>query len=288
MSVLVTGAAGTVGQEVVRSLLRRGLGVRAADHGAERVTALFGARVVATRLDFCDRGTWAASFEGADRLFLMRPPAISDVKTTLNPFVDAARASGISHVVFLSVAGAGENKIVPHRKVEDHLRARGEHHTNLRPGFFAQNLQTAYRKDIVEDDRIYVPAGNEAVNWIDVRDIAEVAALVLADPAAHRGQSYTLTGPGPVPWSEVTSALTEALGRPIRYEPASVLGYVAHLARQGLPRGAIAVQTVLHFLLRFGHGKTMDPALPRLLGRPGGSLRAYVAEHAALWAKGSA
>ena len=226
MSVLVTGAAGNVGREVVRALLQRGAQVTAADHRDERAKALFGDRVVSARLDFRDPTTWSAALRGAEHLFLMRPPAIADVENTLNPFVDAARLHGVDHIVFLSVAGAGKNRLVPHRKVEDHQRALGDHHTHLRPGFFAQNLETAYRDDIVRDDRIYVPAGQSPVNWIDVRDIAEVASLVLSEPGKHRAQSYTLAGPAAVPWSEVTGALSAALGRPIRYEPASILGYV--------------------------------------------------------------
>lgn len=284
-AILVTGATGNVGQEVVRALLQRGARVIAADYREERVAALFGDRVTAARLDFHDRATWPTSLHGAEHMFLMRPPAIADVEGSLNPFVDFARSRGIDHVVFLSVAGAGKNKVVPHRKVEDHLRARGDHYTNLRPGFFAQNLQSAYRGDILRDDRIYVPAGQKPVNWIDVRDVAEVAALVLSEPSKHRGQSYTLTGPGPVPWSEVTDALTAALGRPIRYEPASVLGYVRHLFQQGLPRGAILVQTLLHFLLRFGQGAAVDPTLEQLLGRPGRSVREYITDFAYLWQK---
>jgi uncharacterized protein YbjT (DUF2867 family) len=187
--------------------------------------------------------------------------------------------------VFLSVAGAGKNRVVPHRKVEDHLRGLGDHYTNLRPGFFAQNLQSAYLRDIVDDGRIYVPAGHAPVNWIDVRDVADVAALVLSDPAPHRGQSYTLAGPGAVPWSAVTAALSAALRRPIRYEPASVLGYLRHLSRRGLPRGAQLVQTALHVLLRVGQGATEDPALEQLLGRPGRSIQEYVADHVSVWSR---
>lgn len=284
-SMLVTGAAGNVGQHVVRCLVDRGLRVIASDYDPQRAHDLFGQVATPAHLDFLDRTTWEGAVQGADHLFLMRPPAISDVANTLNPFVDFARERGVQHVVFLSVAGAGKNKVVPHRAVEDHLRARGEHHTNLRPGFFAQNIGSAYRQDIVEDDRIYVPAGrHQPVNWIDARDIAEVAALVLADPAPHRAQDYTLAGPGPVPWSEVTAALTQVLGRSIRYEPASVAGYALHLSKRGNPRGAILVQTVLHFLLRFGQGATEDPTLERLLGRPGRSVHDYIADHADLWA----
>jgi uncharacterized protein YbjT (DUF2867 family) len=280
LRILVTGASGNVGREVVRALLSSNASVVAADRGGGAVQG-----ADSTVLDFYDRATWGPALGGVSHMFLMRPPAISDVGRTLVPFIDYARGRGVDHVVFLSVAGAGRNKIVPHRKVEDHLRARGDHHTNLRPGFFAQNLQSAYREDILEADRIYVPAGYAAVNWVDVRDVAEVAARVLVQPEAHRGQSYTLTGPGPVPWSDVTRALTAALGRPIRYEAASVLGYVQHLRRRGLPARAIGVQTVLHVLLRFGQGAACDPTLGRLLGRPPRGIDAYVAEHASLWAR---
>lgn len=188
--------------------------------------------------------------------------------------------------MFLSVAGAGTNRIVPHRTVEDHVRLRGEPHTNLGPGFFAPSLESAYRQDVVEDERIFVRAGRrQPVNWIDARDIAEVAALVLADPEPHRAPNYTLAGSGAVPWSEVTDALTAALGRTIVYTPASVPGYVCHLSRRGLPWGAIAVQTVLHFLLRFGQGATTDPTMARLLGKSGRTIGEYVQDHAEVWAK---
>lgn len=283
-TTLVTGATGHVGRAVVASLLDRGHRVVAAASDEARVRARFGDAVVPTRLDFTSRDTWPGALGGADRMFLLRPPAIADVRRTLNPFVDFARAQGVGHVVFLSVAGAGDNRYVPHRAVEDHLRASGPAHTNLRPGFFAQNLESAYLEDILDQDRIYVPAGRrQPVNWIDTRDIGEVAALVLSEPDPHRSRSHTLTGPGAVPWSEVVDALSSATGRPIRYEPASVPGYVGHLRRRGLPAGAIAVQTILHVLLRFGQGATEDSTLEELLGRPGRSIREYVADHAEVW-----
>jgi len=284
-AILVTGASGNVGGAVVHALAARGARIVAAERRPERGAAVFGPSVRAVRLDFLDRRTWAPSLEGIRHMFLMRPPAIANVAATLNPFIDVARERGVDHIVFLSVTGADRNKLVPHRKVEDHLHRSGAHYTLLRPGFFAQNLESAYLDDIVHEDRIYVPAGHAPVNWIDVRDIAEVAALVLCEPTSHRGHAYTLTGPGPVPWSEVTGALSAALGRPIRYEPASVVGYMRHSSARGLPFGAILVQTVLHFLLRFGQGATFDPALQRMLGRPGRSVRAYVRDRAEVWAR---
>jgi uncharacterized protein YbjT (DUF2867 family) len=181
------------------------------------------------------------------------------------------------------VAGAGTNVLVPHHAVEAHLAGGPRDWTILRPGFFAQNLADAYRRDIVEDGRLYVPAGRGRVAFVDVGDVAEVAATALLDPEAHAGAAYTLTGPVAASFDEAGMYLTEALGRTIRYDRASVAGYALHLARRGMPVAQILVQTILHVGLAFGQAEAVDPTLPRLLGRAATSLRDYVMAHARQW-----
>ena len=281
--VLITAANGNVGRAVVEAARVIGLDVTAATHAATS-NASGASSTPSVTLDFCDPTTWPSALDGHDRVFLLRPPAIADVRPTLNAFVDEAARRGIEHIVFLSVAGAGSNRLLPHRKVENHLKGSGIGWTFLRPGFFAQNLETAYRADIVQDNRLYLPAERAPLNWIDVRDIGEVAARILAEPAGHRSAAYTMTGPGAVAWQEVAAVLSEVTGRPIRYEPASIPGYVAHLHGRGTPIGAIAVQTLLHVLLRFGQGSRYDPAVEQLLGRPACSIARYIHGHAEVWA----
>ncbi len=278
--VLVTGATGNVGRAVVAALATRGIPVRAATRSPAHAAPGDGG-VPTARLDFADPSTFGA-VAGARAVFLVRPPAISDTRHTLVPFIDEARRQGVEQVVFLSVAGAAHNVLVPHHAVERHLASqRGW--TILRPGFFAQNLEDAYRRDILEDDRIYVPAGRGRVAFVDVRDIAELAAMVLEAPAAHERAAYTLTGPEALGFGETAAALGEAIGRVIRYEPASIIGYLAHLRRRGAPWAQAAVQTVLHAGLRVGQGARVDPTLARLLGRPPGTLRAYVQDRHRVW-----
>lgn len=165
-------------------------------------------------------------------MFLLRPPAIANTKQTLNVFLDVARSQGVSQVVFISVAGAGDNPLVPHHTVERHLRAGPAGWTILRPGFFAQNIGDAYRQDIVNDDRIFLPAGSGRVAFLDVRDLAEVAANALINPADYRGQTYTLTGLEAYSFTEVAGILSQELSgsedRTIRYQPASILAYLVH------------------------------------------------------------
>lgn len=280
--VLVTGATGNAGREVVAALLARGVPARAAGTSPKRLRELLPA-AEPVRLDLREPATFGPALRGCRGLFLLRPPAIADVKPTLNALVDAARAGGVSHVVFLSVAGAGENHVVPHHAVERHLIEGPGDWTILRPGFFAQNLGDAYRRDLLEDDRLYLPAGRGRAAFVDVRDVAEVVAQAFVEPTVHAGQAWTLTGPVATSFEEAARLLTAALGRPIHYVPASLPGYALHLLRRGLPWGQVAVQAILHAGLRFGQAERVDPTLARLLGRPGRTLSEYVHDHASLW-----
>lgn len=188
--VLVTGAHGNVGTEVVRACLAAGFDVRAGD-----LTVSTRPDVGSVVLDFTRRETWAAALAGVDFVFLMRPPPLGDMASTLNPFVDAAFEAGVQHLVFLSVSGAESKSWVPHRKVEDHLAAHRGSWTVLRPGFFAQNLGDAYRADVLEDDRLYVPAGQGRVAFLDVADVGDVAAHVFRTPAAFARRALRLADP---------------------------------------------------------------------------------------------
>jgi uncharacterized protein YbjT (DUF2867 family) len=281
--VLVTGASGNVGGAVARSLLAAGKPVRVAGTDVAVLQARFPGAEVA-HLDFFAPRTFSAALAGTGGLFLMRPPPISRVKPTLNALLDTAAGLGADHVVFLSVAGADTNRIVPHHRVETHLRAVGVPWTILRPGFFAQNLGDAYRSDIRFDDRIYLPAGQGRVAFVDTRDIGDVAAAVLAEPGAHLHAAYRLTGPEALDFRAVVTLLTEVLGRPIRYQAAGVAGYLRHLRRRGTPPAQAIVQTILHTGLRRGDAEQVDPTLPRLLGRAPRTLMQYVRDHRQLWA----
>jgi len=280
--VLVVGASGNIGGAVVGSLVERGIAVRAAATNVERLERrLPGVEVV--HLDLLDPATFAPALEGAGGLFLVRPPAIAKVGPTLNALVDVAAEHGVGHVVFSSVTGADTNRIVPHHRVETHLQSSGLPWTILRPGFFSQNLADAYRDDIVRTNAIVLPSGRGRAAFIDARDIGEVAALVFADPAAHRGAGYVLTGPEALDFDEVAVLLTRELGRPVGYRPTTALRYLRHVHDEGRPWMQAIVQTVLHTGLARGQAETVDPTLPQLLGRPARTLAQYVHDNRELW-----
>lgn len=115
--ILVTGASGNIGSALVRVLRERGAALKIAARSDIASGILF------TALDFLDPRTFVPAVEGCDAVFLLRPPAISKMRSTLNAFVDIARKAGVTHIVFVSVAGAERNKLVPHHAVEEHLKA---------------------------------------------------------------------------------------------------------------------------------------------------------------------
>ncbi|MDZ7680155.1 MAG: NAD(P)H-binding protein [Fodinibius sp.] len=283
--VLVTGASGNVGTEVVSALqsFHPQTSIRIATRDTEDAKSSDG-QSESVYLDFQNPDTFSSAVSGCSSVFLLRPPAISNTKDTLNRFITTARESGIERIVFLSVAGAADNKIVPHHAVEQQLRNGPSDWTILRPGFFAQNLASAYRDDILQDDRLYLPAGNGKVAFVDLRDVGEVAAQILTSLTEHAGMTYTLTGPQSYTFYEVADILSQNLGRPIEYVPASIPGYLYHLLkRKRLGIMQALVQTILHVGLRFGQAKEIDPTLERLLAKNPRTVEIYIRDHINIW-----
>lgn len=275
--ILVTGPTGTVGGPLLEQLAARGLPVVA---GA-RDPAVVPSPVERVALDFTRSETFDAALTGVDRVFLMRPPAISDAVRYIRPFIVAAGRHGVRHVVFLSVMGV--NRALPHWRTEQDLRASTMGWTFLRPSFFAQNLETAYRADIREHDAIRVPAGRGRSSFLDTRDVAAVAALVLGDPVPHAGRAYTLTGPAALDYHRVASMLSAELGRAIHYTPPTLLGYRRELLRQGYPADYATVQLVINLVARLGLAARVTDTTERLLGRPATALATYLHDRRDRW-----
>lgn len=282
--VLVVGASGNQGGACARRLAERGVPLRVAGRDTVALRDRF-PRAEVVRFDLRDRSTFATATARICGMFLVRPPAIARVGSTLNMLLDVAARQGSPHVVFSSVAGAEKSRAVPHRRVEDHLRRCGLPWTILRPGFFLQNLVDAYRIDLVHEGRLFVPAGDGRVAWVDARDVGEVAARVLAAPRDFEGEVDLLTGAQAYSFADTAAVLAEELGRPIRYEPASVPSYARHLReRHGLGCMQTFVQTWLHLGLRRGAAEHVSPRLGERLGRAPTSLRDFVREQREEWA----
>ncbi|MGY1669220.1 NmrA family NAD(P)-binding protein [Geodermatophilus sp. SYSU D00710] len=281
MTVLVAGATGTVGGEVVRRLAALGPDVRAGARDPERAAAALPAGVPAVRLDLEDAGSWPAALDGVEALFLLRPPEIARVER-LQPFLDAVVAAGVRRVVVLSVQAAGRNPLLPHRALEKRVEATGLAWTHLRPANFYQNLLTVHREEIRDRSRISVPAGNGRTAHVDVRDLAEVAAAALTGPG-HEGRAYELTAREAPTFAEIAATLSAVLGRPVVYPHPGVVAFAREKLSEGTPPGMVLVMTLLFSTSRLGLAARTTGDLARLLGREPTTLRQFVEDHADAW-----
>src|ERR687885_863358 len=206
-TILVTGATGTVGIEVVKWLLsakgERGEGedmiVKAAARSTNDSTFRnLGVQVV--QLDYNKPDTLSSALRDIDKLFLLTPFQSNMVDLTSN-LVNEAKNAGVKYIIKQSVLGAdAEQAITPsrlHRQAEKIIEESGIPFTFLRPNFFMQNFVTFYSHFIKTQGAFYVPAGDAKASFVDVRDIAAVAVQVLNGnngESKHIGKAYDITG----------------------------------------------------------------------------------------------
>ncbi len=280
-TIVVTGATGTVGSEVVQLLHAARHPVRAAATDPEAARARLGAGVATVEFAFDRPETHGDALHGARALFLMRPPQMADAKAFL-PTIEAARAAGVEQIAFLSLQGVERNAVVPHHRIEKLVRESGIAWTFLRPSFFMQNLSGVHRDEICRQNRVFVPAGRGRTAFVDARDVAAVAAKILTE-SGHERQAYELTGSEALGYAEVAGILSEVLGRAIRYDRASALGFWLATRRAGQPAGFATVMTALYTVARLGLAAHLTDTTRELLGREPIAFRQFARDHADVW-----
>jgi len=280
--ILVTGALGNVGSEIIKCLQAEGKTVRAADISVAAIRESFGTAVDAVPFDFTDSGTFPAALDGIKRIFLMRPPHISNVQRDMFPFLDAAQEAGVELVVFLSLIGIEENQQVPHYKVEQYLKASSMAFTFLRASFFMQNLCGTHQAEIRDRDEIFLPVGYGKTSFIDVRDIGAVGAKTLTE-SGHENKAYDLTGPEALDYYEVAKILSEVLGREITYRDPSVPAFILRSLQQGTKVGMALVMSYLYTQTKRGMSDTVKDDVKKILKREPILLKEFIVDHQQVW-----
>ncbi|MFJ4539179.1 NAD(P)H-binding protein [Streptomyces tibetensis] len=214
--ILVTGATGNVGSELVAQLAADGVPVRAMTRSPERARFPEGVEVVAG--DFDKPETLPAALADVDRLFVCPPGYGPEGPVQERTLAAAARDAGVAHLVKLSTSGVRFGATDPlssgHRAGEQVIQESGLSWTILRPGTFMVYLYS-YADTIRKDRTMYVTEGDPVSAMIHPRDVASVAAKVLTT-SGHEGQAYTLTGGEALSPQRQGEIIGEALGEKVR------------------------------------------------------------------------
>ena len=253
--ILVTGGTGTTGKEIIGELHKLGAaGVRALVRDPGRASFIREAGFETVGGDFDRPETLDAALEGVERALLLTPPSPKTFEFQRD-FIGASKRAGVRRVVKFSAFGADASAPEGfgkwHGQAEDYLKASGLAWTMLRPNFFMQNLLGQARQ-IAAEGRIYQPVGDARASFIDVRDIASVAARALVEDG-HEGEAYVLTGPEALSYAEVAAKLSEAAGREVTYVPISPEQFRQGALAAGLPEWLVGALERLNEIFAAGH-----------------------------------
>lgn len=280
--IVITGASGNTGTKTLYHLINGNKGLQdiqilaSVSQAGELVAPEFEGKVAPINFRF---GQEKNIFQEQDRVFLLRPPALTDLKKYFIPFVRQAVESKVEHIVFISVQGVEKSSFIPHFGIEKLIRESGISYTFLRNAYFMQNLTTTLYGDIMNMKEIYIPAGPANFNWVDVDDIGAVAAKILLNPSAHKNKAYELTGTGNYNFYFIANLLTIALNKKITYTSPSLFTFYLHKKKQGLKPSYIIILMILHYLPRFMAEPAITDCIEEIIGRKPRTIETFIAEN---------
>lgn len=285
MKILVTGGTGNVGGAVVQELLKRGAQVRVLARKQPEPGRLPAGVEVALG-DLLDPVSLGEAMDGIDRMFLVNAVTADELTQALIAYGIAQR-KGIQHITYLSVFKVDQFADVPHfaskLAVERALREFGLPYTILRPGYYMQN--DASLKDALVGAGIYpMPIGTAGIAAVDVRDIAEAAAISLSEKG-HDGQTWDLVGPAMITGPGNAAIWSKLLGNEIRYTGHDFDRWEQEMRNRVPAWSAFDLRTMFqgYFDRGFASTETEVERLTKLLGHAPRSYQSFAEETAGQW-----
>jgi len=263
--LLITGATGNVGSELVKDLTAAGVTPRVLVRDASKAPA--GTQGVVG--DFSDPDSLKRALDGVDTAFLLAPflPTMVDLQAA---FIAAAKEAGVKHIVKLSAMGTGADAPVAllrwHASAEAVLKESGIAWTCIQPNGFMQNL-LGMANLIKTQGIIPAPAADARISHIDIRDIAASIASTLTS-TGHEGKTYVLSGPAAITYDEMAADVSAAIGRAVSYVPITSEQFVGSLTSMGMPAWMADGLDELYAFYRTGAGSKVTADVEQLTGRP--------------------
>ena len=285
-SILVTGATGNIGSEVVKELLSDApdVSIKAAVHSSQNVKKVKSdARVKVIQIDYNEPETVREALNGVDKLFLLTPDVPNAADLASNVVIEAKKA-GIKQIVKQSVMGAALQADVGtmrlHRQVEKFIEQSGIPFTFLRPNEFMQNFINFHSPSIKGNNAFYIPLEDAKISLVDVRDIAGVAVKSLIDEDKHKNKTYLITGPEALSYHQVAEILSNTTGRKINYVNISDGEARSAMKEIGMSDWLINTVSELSEYFRKGKASEISPAVEDVTGNKPISFSQFAKDYA--------
>jgi uncharacterized protein YbjT (DUF2867 family) len=273
--ILVVGANGTVGSELVRLLQAQG-------HDVRRATSRQPKEPGEVHLNLLTQEGLSQAFEGVERAFFLAPPGHVQQDALLKPLIDEAAKRKLQKVVLMSAMGANADENGGLRKAEVHLEKSGVPFNIIRPNWFMQNFNTFWLQGIVQFNKILLPVGTAKGSFIDARDIAAVAAKLLTG-SEHDNRDFDLTGPEALDHDQVAAILARETGRPITFEDITSEAMRTILLDAQVPRDYAEFLLVILGFFKAGYSERTTDAVQQITGRAPRRLEQYAKDYRASW-----
>lgn len=275
-TILVVGASGTVGSELVSLLKAEG-------HQVRTTTSKEPKTADAVKIDIATGEGVHKAFEGVEKAFLLSPPGYADHYKMLSPLIQEAKRRGLKKVVLMTAMGANADENSGFRRAEIELEKSGLNYNIVRPNWFMQNFNTFWIGGIQQFGKILLPAGQAKTSFIDAKDIsAVVAKLLTSDKFANR--DFDITGPEAIDHAAVARALSEVSGKNIVYEDIPEQTFLNGLYAAGLPRDYADFLGLIMGFLKAGYSSRKTDHVKEILGREPRSIQTYAKENRKAWA----
>lgn len=268
--IAVTGSTGRLGGRVANRLAAVGAKLRLLGRDASRIPRLPGA--AAAVADYADRDAVRRALTGVETVFMVSAAESEQRVAEHRAFVDGAVDAGVQHVVYTSVYGASATATFTlardHWHTEQYLRASGLSVTFLRDNLYLDFLPSMVGADGI----IRGPADGGHVAAVATDDVADVAAVVLRAPDAHRGATYDLNGPQSLTLEEVAEVISAVTGRRVRFHDESLAEAYASRASYGAPDWQVEAWVTTYTAIAAGEFDAVSTAIRDLTGHPATSL----------------
>ena len=280
--ILITGATGTNGKEIIRHVTAMGQRVRALVRKPAEAAKLDGSKIEVAAGDFDLPETLDAALQGVEKAFLLTPVAEHFVQWQKD-FIEAAQRAKIRHLVKFSGMGADPRSASEllrlHAETDDLLRSSGIPFTILQPNSFHQNMLSS-ANTIKAQGVFYLPLKDASQSTVDIRDISAVAARILTT-FGHEGKTYVITGPEALTYQQVAEKLSSLLDRKIQYVDVPISAAADGMRKSGMPDWNVRVVSELLAYFATGAATTVTDSVPSLLSRPATSFEQFVKDYRA-------